>query len=187
MAIGSNDIAYCIVSLVSALWMMIPAYIPNPVAVVFGGGTPIDRGMRFLDGKRLLGDGKTYRGFIAGVLAGILAGAILIRLRTSFGLDVLPAHTLLSVILLAAGALLGDMAKSFLKRRAGKERGEKWPIADQYDLVAGSLLLVLIAMPGWLLENLTLPMLVWIIIVTPILHRATNIIGYLAGVKDVPW
>jgi CDP-2,3-bis-(O-geranylgeranyl)-sn-glycerol synthase len=28
---------------------------------------------------------------------------------------------------------------------------------------------------------------IMILIITPLLHRATNIIGYLAGVKEVPW
>jgi len=32
-----------------------------------------------------------------------------------------------------------------------------------------------------------LPVLFWIIVVTPLLHRGVNIIGYLAGIKDVPW
>lgn len=31
-------------SLVSALWAMLPAYLPNNAAVLFGGGPPIDGG-----------------------------------------------------------------------------------------------------------------------------------------------
>lgn len=181
------DIGYWIFSAVAALWIMLPAYLPNSAAAVFGGGTPIDLGRTFSDGRRVFGDGKTYRGFFGGVLSGVLVGLVEILAASAFGLDMLPRHTILSVILLATGALLGDLIKSFFKRRLGKERGESWIIADQYDLVIGSLLLVLLVYPEWLVENITLPILVWIIILTPLLHRVVNIIGYYIGVKEVPW
>jgi CDP-2,3-bis-(O-geranylgeranyl)-sn-glycerol synthase len=90
-------------------------------------------------------------------------------------------------VILAFGALLGDMAKSFVKRRLGKDRGQSWPIADQYDLVAGAFLLMLALDPAWLFANITLPILIVILILTPILHRAVNIIGYLCRVKKEPW
>ena len=38
----------------TAMWLMLPAYIPNSTAAVFAGGKPID-------GGRNLGDGKTTR------------------------------------------------------------------------------------------------------------------------------
>ena len=186
MTFISPEIGYWIFSAVAALWIMLPAYLPNSAAAVFGGGTPIDLGRTFSDGRRVFGDGKTYRGFFGGVLSGVLVGLIQILAASAFGLDMLPRHTILSVILLATGALLGDLVKSFFKRRLGKERGEPWIIADQYDLVIGSLLLVLLVYPEWLVENITLPILVWIIILTPLLHRVVNIIGYYIGVKEVP-
>lgn len=181
------DIGYWIFSAVAALWVMLPAYVPNSAAAVFGGGTPIDLGRKFSDGRRIFGDGKTYRGFLGGVLSGVAVGLVQILAAFTFGLDMLPRHTILSVFLLATGALLGDLVKSFFKRRLGKARGESWLIADQYDLVVGSLLLVLLVYPGWLVENITLPILVWIILLTPLLHRVVNIIGYYIGVKEVPW
>jgi CDP-2,3-bis-(O-geranylgeranyl)-sn-glycerol synthase len=166
---------------------MLPAYVPNPVAAATGGGIPIDLGRNFSDGKRILGDGKTIRGFCIGVGAGIIVGAFQIWIRDSFGLEFLPGLTYYVVILLAAGALIGDLIKSFFKRRIGKERGAKWPIADQYDLVAGAFLLLLVFQFQWVLENLTPLIIVWILVLTPVLHRAVNIIGYLTKVKDVPW
>jgi CDP-2,3-bis-(O-geranylgeranyl)-sn-glycerol synthase len=166
---------------------MLPAYVPNPVAALFGGGTPIDLQKNFSDGNRIFGDGKTYRGLITGVLAGVITGCILIWLYGQFPSASLPEHTLLSVTLLATGALLGDLVKSFFKRRYGKERGTKWPIADQYDLVAGAFLLLLIFDPAWLFATVTLPVFLVILIITPVLHRATNIVGYILKVKEVPW
>ncbi|RXE55457.1 hypothetical protein ABH15_12030 [Methanoculleus taiwanensis] len=166
---------------------MIPAYVPNSAAALFGGGRPIDFGKTFSDGRRIFGDGKTYRGFIGGVTAGVLAGVAEILLRNLAGWTFLPELTPLSVVLLAAGALLGDLAKSFIKRRLGKDRGEKWPVADQYDLVVGAFVLVLIGNPAWFFETITPAIAIWILILTPLLHRLANIIGYLTGVKDVPW
>jgi CDP-2,3-bis-(O-geranylgeranyl)-sn-glycerol synthase len=181
------SIEFFIIPLIWALWIMLPAYIPNPVAALLGGGTPIDLGKNFSDGKRIFGDGKTYRGLLTGILAGIITGLILIWFAGWFPPTSLPQHTLLSVVLLAIGALLGDLVKSFFKRRYGKERGTKWPIADQYDLVAGAFLLLLIFDPAWLFATVTIPAFLVILIITPVLHRATNIVGYIFKVKEVPW
>ena len=79
------------------------------------------------------------------------------------------------------------MGKSFFKRRLGKERGDAWPVADQYDLVLGAFVLTLAFDPSWLLSVVTLPVLVAILILTPVLHRSVNIIGYRIKVKKEPW
>lgn len=163
---------------------MIPAYVPNSAAAVFGGGMPIDSGKKWSDGRRIFGDGKTWRGFVGGVSLGIATGILLIFIEGAFGWSV---HTPVSVILLAAGALLGDLLKSFFKRRFSKKRGEEWLVADQYDLVAGSMILVFLFDYGWAIEHITIAVALCIIIITPILHRGVNIIGYMIGVKDVPW
>jgi CDP-2,3-bis-(O-geranylgeranyl)-sn-glycerol synthase len=173
--------------LLSAFWIMVPAYVPNPVAALCGGGTPIDFNRNYSDGRRILGDGKTYRGLVCGVLAGIAVGALQIWLAGTYNWSFLPQHTAVSIILLSFGALLGDMGKSFFKRRLGKKRGDAWPVADQYDLVVGAFVLMLVFDPAWLLSNITLPVLIVIMIMTPILHRAVKIIGYLGGVKKEPW
>ena len=166
---------------------MLPAYVPNSVAAVLGGGRPIDHGRNFTDGRRLFGDGKTYRGFFAGVAGGVLAGGMQIWLQGAYPFPSLPAQTFLSVVLLSLGALMGDLAKSFFKRRLGKASGEPWPVADQYDLVAGAFLMLAIFDLPWLLQAVTLPVLLWILVLTPLLHKTANVIGYLIGVKDVPW
>ena len=174
-------------TLLAAFWIMVPAYVPNPVAALCGGGTPIDFHKNYADGRRIFGDGKTYRGLMCGVLAGIAAGALQIWLAGAYGWTFLPQHTAASIIILAFGALLGDMGKSFIKRRLGKDRGESWPIADQYDLVPGAFILMLVFDPAWLFATITLPILIVILILTPLLHRAVNIIGFLCGVKKEPW
>ncbi|HET7324878.1 MAG TPA: CDP-archaeol synthase, partial [Halococcus sp.] len=63
-------------TVVVALWAMLPAYVPNNAAVVFGGDRPIDGG-RTWDESRVLGDGKTWRGTIGGTLAGAVLALFL--------------------------------------------------------------------------------------------------------------
>ena len=101
--------------------------------------------------------------------------------------DLPPIHTPASIFLLSCGALLGDLVKSFFKRRLDKQRGEEWLIADQYDLVVGAFVMVLLFNPSWVFSPINPAIALWIIVATPLLHRGVNIIGYLAGVKDVPW
>ena len=187
MTFISPEIGYWIFSAVAALWIMLPAYLPNSAAAVFGGGTPIDLGRTFSDGRRVFGDGKTYRGFFGGVLSGVLVGLIQILAASAFGLDMLPRHTILSVILLATGALLGDLVKSFFKRRLGMKRGASLPLVDQLDFVVGAWVFTYLAIPGWFTTYFTWNIMITVLIITPLLHLTTNIIGYIIGVKKEPW
>ncbi|HIH61481.1 MAG TPA: CDP-archaeol synthase, partial [Methanobacteriales archaeon] len=52
------------------IYFMLPAYIANVSALVFGGGPPLDLGYRFIDKRRLIGDGVTWRGSVIGTLLG---------------------------------------------------------------------------------------------------------------------
>ena len=100
---------------------MVPAYVPNPVAALCGGGTPIDFDRNHSDGRRLLGDGKTYRGLACGVLAGITVGALQIWLAGDQGVD-LPAaaYSRLHRHPLAWGTPRGH-GKEFCQETAGEK------------------------------------------------------------------
>jgi len=177
------------VVLVTALWAMLPAYVPNNAAVLFGGGPPIDGG-RTWRGKRLLGDGKTWRGTVAGVAAGaalaLALSAVAADVGSAVGVDV-PTFPLPVALSLAAGALLGDILGSFLKRRTGRERGAAVPLVDQLDFVVGSLALTAVVDPVWFGQAFTPPVVAAVVVVTPVLHLATNGIAYALGLKDEPW
>jgi len=178
-----------------ALWFFLPAYVANPMAVVFGGGTPIDLGRTLSDGQRVFGDGKTWRGLIGGTLAGALLGLLLTlpfqvlapTSSWSFGSSV---DALLASGVLAFGALLGDLAGAFIKRRRRLPRGAKARGLDQYDFVVGALLVSLV-IPSWSVPRFfsgdALLGLVAIIVITPALHRAVNLLGYRMGKKHEPW
>lgn len=175
--------------LITAFWLMLPAYLPNNCAVLFGGGTPLDFGKTFHDGNRMLGDGKTFRGTIAGTLGGIFIGLQLNYLAPSLGLPSfgLGFGQLLVLVGLSFGAMLGDIVAAFFKRRMGLKRGAQLFIIDQLDFVIGSWVLTMIIAPGWFWQNFTPSIMVVVLIITPILHRVMNIIGYRMGSKREPW
>jgi hypothetical protein len=79
---------------------------------------PIDAGTTLKDGRRLLGDHKTWRGVIAAVLTCAPAAALL---GYSVGLG----------IAFAGLALAGDAASSLIKRRLRLEPGAEIPGLDQ--------------------------------------------------------
>ena len=176
-----------------ALWFFLPAFLANPCAVLFGGGTPVDFGRVLRDGERVFGDGKTWRGLVGGIGGGTAVGLALSTLADlaapawSFGS---PGTAALASALLASGALLGDLCGAYVKRRLHKPRGAKAPGLDQYDFVAGALAAIAL-LPTWSVERFFtgdgLLGLAAIIVITPALHRVVNIVGYRMGRKHEPW
>ncbi len=174
-----------ILIITKAVWLMLPAYIANPTAVVFGGGRAIDFGKNWSDGRRILGDGKTFRGLAGGTACGIVIGLIQRQVASGTEIFVIPSMT--AIITLSFGALLGDMVKRFFKRRLGYERGAKLPLVDQLDFVAGAWVLTYFFDPQWFTDNFTFWIIITVLILTPLLHRLTNIIGYYIKLKKEPW
>src|SRR5271157_942353 len=110
--------------IVDALKFIFPAYCANATPVLAGGGTKMDFGKNFLDGKRVFGDNKTFRGFFFGLTIGIIVGVM----------EIVAFHfPILFAFLIPLGALLGDLTGAFLKRRAGIAPGGLLPIVDQVD------------------------------------------------------
>ncbi len=172
-----------------AIWAMLPAYVPNNVAVLAGGGRPIDGGRSWGE-KRILGDGKTWRGTAFGTAAGIALALLLNRLNPMASETIgaaFPTFPVVAAVSLAFGAMLGDILASFLKRRTGRERGAAFPGVDQLDFVVVSLLLTAVVATDWFLSTFTLPVLVAVLVLTPLLHVATNAIAYALGLKNEPW
>ena len=173
----------------TALWAMLPAYVPNNAAVLAGGGRPIDGG-RTWGGRRLLGDGKTWRGTAAGTAAGVALAlaldAVAGPVADFLGVPAV-AFPLPAALGLALGAMCGDMCASFLKRRSGHERGAPFPGLDQLDFVVSALLLAFLAAPDWFGEVFTLPVLFVVVVATPLLHLGTNSIAYVFGLKEEPY
>lgn len=180
--------------ILSGLWLMLPALLPNSAAVLFGGGRPVDMG-RSLGGRRILGDGKTWMGLAGGWAAGVSLGIVQLMIALPFdpagfwGFGPFPGNLLL-VATLSLGSLMGDMGGSFLKRRLDLPRGARFPVLDQYDFLIGAFALALLH-GDWFyrsfLEGDSLLALAVLLVAVPLLHRAVNIVGYKMGKKDVPW
>lgn len=177
------------IDLIVAFWLMLPAYVPNNFAALFGGGMPLDMGHIFQDGERTLGDGKTFRGTIAGTVCGILMGLVQNQIAPFIGMPVFGIGTEQLPILLglSLGAMLGDIVAAFFKRRLKMKRGAPLFIIDQIDFVIGAWLLTMLIASFWFWQNFTPSIMVIVLIITPILHRITNIIGYKIGAKREPW
>lgn len=171
------------IDILFSLWLIFPAYVANASPVIFRGKLPIDFGKTW-NGKPLLGKGKTWRGLFGGTCAGMVTGLLMNDLHPSFGEGMAAVTVLFS---LSFGALLGDLFKSFLKRRMGKERGEHWVVADQIDFLLGAFLLCFALNRTWFVENFTIYRILFLLIFTPLLHVATNILAYVLKLKKVPW
>src|SRR5512146_2219262 len=168
----------------TALWLMLPAYTAKNCATLFGGGRPLDGERLFYDGKRILGDHKTFRGFFLGVLGGICMGIVqVIAAPYMMAYFTVPAMPPAIIIAMPLGALAGDALKSFFKRRLGVESGAMLPVADQLDFVIGALVLGLIAAPQWSLAYYTIPVVVTIVLMTFPIQLFHNMVAVALGKK----
>jgi len=172
---------------------MLPAYAANALPVIFNNynflpsfARPVDFNAR-LFGKPVFGHSKTFRGFAAGI-----SGALIIGLIQNFLYSIqdikdvsLIEYSLLNAILisflLGFGALLGDLVKSFFKRRIGISSGKPWVIFDQTDYAIGALALASII----IIPSLT--HIIVIITISALFSIMANIIAYLSGIKKVWW
>lgn len=159
---------------------LLPPYVANAAPVVFGGGVPVDFGMAAWDGKRLLGDGKTWKGLIVGIVSGVLVGYAEAALT---GNSMFAFLALLS----STGAMLGDILGSFIKRRLDYERGRPSLLMDQLLFILLAIVLAYPILAMMLPQVLTLESIVLVLIVTYVLHRTMNIIANKIGLKKVPW
>ena len=156
-----------ITTVLTAIWIYLPAYFSNAAPVALGGGPPLDGGGKWLDGKPFLGSHKTLRGSIVGILAGLLIGVL--------------QGNPLAGITQGIGAILGDLLSSFLKRRWDVAPGESSPLLDQLDFI---LVAIILSQP---FTRASITEMIIIIIVTIPIHYMMNYISWRMKMKDHPW
>jgi len=159
---------------IDALKFIFPAYCANAVPVIAGGGSPIDFGRKFLDGKPVFGKNKTLRGFFFGLAIGLIVG---------YAETLLFGYPLFLGLLTSLGALFGDLIGAFMKRRLGLAPGNILPVVDQIDFIVGAVLVSLPVYGYMLYWELVLAVLV----ITPPIHLLTNFFAYRLGLKKNPW
>ena len=185
----TDTLIIIVINCLAAFYFMLPAYIANLSGLVFGGKKPIDNNKTLSDGRRLLGNGVTWTGLIAGTIMGTIIGGIIgivgLNIPELTG-NIINIHmpTTLSYgiiygFIMGLGALIGDAVGSFIKRRIGIDQGESAPILDQLDFVIMSIILIYPFIP------LSINFILIICAMTIILHLLSNSIAYLLGIKDV--
>jgi len=169
-------------SLLDLLLFLLPVYVANSSPVVLGGGAPLDLGMRMPDGMRLLGEGKTIRGFAGGTLAGTVAGGLAATMHASpFFPDATSQFA--AAFVLSAATLAGDAIGSFVKRRAGVGSGRPFVLDTIAFLIVALIAVYPIALPG-LYDAGNLAFFAGL---TLVVHPLTNMLANRVGLKNVPW
>ncbi len=190
--------------LLRAVLFILPAYFANATPVIFGGGAPADFGRKFSDGRRILGDGKTWRGLFAGIFFGTLAAVVIGYLVPNWieTLSILKCYGPVDVhvqcpmpftreegavlfgflgFLLSCGAMFGDLLGSFIKRRMGAAPGHPSLVLDQL------MFLVFAVAFAWPVRAVGADEFVFLAVLTYALHVLANVVANRLGLKKVPW
>jgi CDP-2,3-bis-(O-geranylgeranyl)-sn-glycerol synthase len=174
-------------AIAQVLYFFVPAYLANmsPVLVqrwFVALAKPIDAGLTWR-GRRVLGDHKTWRGLLAGV---VVAPAVLAGQRLVYEAGYLQGLALVDYtrvglelgLLMGLGTGVGDAIKSFFKRQIGIAPGASWIGFDQLDFFVGAYAFVAVLHAPPLLPTLAC---------LPIVFAgslATTAIGAWLGLKE---
>ena len=175
------------VEFVFAWWIIFPAYAANLFPPVVKGKIRLDGRENMRDGRRVLGDGKTLEGMIVGIIMGTAVGALewaVMPYLNAYGAPwgiMFPEMSIFVGFVIAFGAVMGDMAASFIKRRLGMKRGQSAVLMDQLDFIVGAVVF------AFAFTQISIYMIFIMLVVTPAIHYASCIAGYKMGVKKVPW
>jgi len=179
----------------SLILLIIPAYFANAAPVWLNPSgekaagkiktTPIDDGKNFVDGRRVLGDGKTWEGLFGGIAMGWLAGMLMgwagfIPLGFSFDLWVWVS------LFLSIGAHAGDLLGSFIKRRLNVGSGGQFPVFDQLGFVILSLFFASLVAPQ-IAYLIGFEGFFFLLALSYGAHVFFNWIAFKIGLKKVPW
>lgn len=169
-------------NIISLVLFILPAYISNAVPVILGGGAPIDFGKKHNDGERVLGDGKTIRGFISGIGAGIVfAGFLALFIQLKFFEN--PKMQFIGGVMLSIGAMVGDSLGSYIKRRFKVGSGKQFILDSMMFLFVA----LILTYPFVIIESFDLYSFSILVAATLILHPLTNFLANRFGLKKVPW
>lgn len=185
---------YLILLLAKTLYFALPGALGNTapifiakVPVLKAWNRPLD-GNHTFRGKRIFGDHKTVRGFLAGGITGVIVIFLQVLLHMAFTelraieiLDYTRPDILAVGAALGFGALTGDAIKSFFKRQIGKRPGVPWFPFDQLDMVAG---MIVCTLPFFIPPT---DVIITGIVVAPGIHFSSNVLGFLLGLKKVWW
>lgn len=172
-------------------YFFLPAGIANMSPVLFKDRLvflvqPVDGG-KTLWGQPVFGSHKTWHGlFFATLIGGIFyLGQYGIALQVpqvrSWMLFDITQIPLWFGFVFAFSAIIGDLIKSFFKRRFHIASGKSWFPFDQIDFLLGASCAALL--------YFQFTQMMWFIIVSvgPLLHILVNRIAFFLRLKDTPW
>jgi len=170
-----------------SFWFIAPAYATNAIPPLLRGRTPIDQG-RKLKKHKILGRSKTLRGTIGGIVFGIAFGLVQLWAQAQPAADPIMEYfgipktiTLGFIVAMAIGAMSGDLLGSFIKRRLNIPPGSSLFLLDQLGFV---ILGMLFAAPFWIAP---IEVIIFLFLITPIIHWTFNIIAHRIKLKKHPW
>ena len=192
--------------------MLFGKWIPEktgfPVAI-------IDGGRNYSDGNRILGDGKSWNGLIGGgIFSGFLfiiahniwkgngtEAPFIDPLTYASSNDwfwffegdsgsIMAAFTM--GFILGVACMIGDLCGSFVKRRKGLKRegdeSSEAPLLDTVPFAVAIFIAAFLLFDGQIITHPDLyEEILFLLIITPIIHRLVNILGFKLGLKDVPY
>lgn len=175
-------------------WFFLPAALANAMPVVAAKlpylrslSFPLDGGMIW-KGKRLLGEHKTIRGIVVGMLTGVAFVTLQRYLYDAFPafftfgpFDYGSANPIGLGLALGLGPLVGDAIKSFFKRQQNIESGDMWFPFDQIDYILGA---IVFSLPFYVFPVVDY---VVIIVVGFLANVVTNFVSHRVGLKAVPY
>ena len=146
---------------------------------------PLDAGLRFRN-RRLFGDNKTARGFIAMVPASALGFALVAAVMTTPSWPLSLAQYLALGAAAGFGFMAGELPNSFIKRQFDIAPGQApsnpvghvlSALIDRLDSVVGMALVL-----GWLVP---VPVSTWLIVIVvgPVLHGLFSVLVFRWGGK----
>lgn len=191
------SLGWVLLDLLRTIIILLPAMTANTFAPFTGGGLAVDMGRTRPDGRRYLGDGKTWRGLIGGSLGSAALGMTILLVFHFTGIRSVHdsfwgsfPHNIVLITVMAFGSLVGDMIGSFVKRALNRPRGMRTPFLDQWDYLLGAALFILPFYPWWyrtlMADDHWISLLIFPV-VAYFAHVIANRIGYWIGVKKEPW
>ncbi|MBS3134956.1 CDP-2,3-bis-(O-geranylgeranyl)-sn-glycerol synthase [Candidatus Woesearchaeota archaeon] len=173
------------------IWFMLPIYFANMAPVFVKDyfnklAIPIDLGKK-INNKRIFGNNKTYRGIILGIIFSII---IISFQKELYSIKFIKSISLVNYIninlilwgfLMGFGALFGDLAGSFIKRRLDIKPGKSLILLDQLDFIAGGLFFISFV------YKLNIKMIIIILPISFILTILVNHTSYYLKMREVKW
>ncbi len=168
------------------LYLFLPAFIANAMPVPLMHVPGLRRWSEPIDARNL-GKNKTWRGFLLSPLAAAAVGLLQLFLQ-----HLIPLHGLVLLdgsweqaleigFAQGVGAMVGDSAKSFLKRRIGIAPGRAWPVIDGIDYMVGALALMApFYLPTW-------QGILFLLVIGPLASLGANAFSFVVGWKKVWW